>query len=443
MELFLSHVLSVSQITSDISELLEDNFSNLWIRGEVSNLKISSAGHAYFTLKDESSQISCVIFKGQFYKMRLDLKDGLDLMVHGRLTVYEQRGQYQILVDQAEPAGLGALRLAYEQRFAKLKASGLFDESRKRPLPFLPKCIGIATSPQGSVIHDMLHVIKRRFPSIRIVIYPVRVQGQGAYKDSIEALEYFNEILHPDVIVLARGGGSLEDLWNYNEEELVHAIASSKIPVVSAIGHETDVTLCDLVADKRAPTPSAGAELMVPVYSELAQRLDEFTERLYFDIQETLHRRKTLLKLITRNLKNPIEVSRLRRDKLKYLKLQLQQMISDKMASRQHRLALIQNRIRHHPPRFQVALQRCRNLHKLMQTHQLNRMQKSLFDYQNILIQLKSLSPQKILSRGYAYVTRPDGHVVSGVRDLKPMDNLKITFADGWAHTEVKKVESL
>jgi exodeoxyribonuclease VII large subunit len=253
----------VSELTARIRELLESALPEVWVEGEVSNCHMAQSGHCYFTLKDAKSQIRCVCFRDQMRGMKFKPEDGLHITVRGALSVYDARGEYQIYVTLIEPVGLGALQLAFEQLKKKLELEGLFAAARKKPLPVLPRCIGVVTSPTGAAIRDILRVLKRRFPNAQVSLYPVKVQGAGAAAEIVEALRYFNQAKSVDVLILTRGGGSLEDLWAFNEEILARAIFASVIPVITGVGHETDFTIADFVADLRAPTPSAAAEVVV------------------------------------------------------------------------------------------------------------------------------------------------------------------------------------
>jgi len=266
-------VLTVTELTTQIRLSLEQAFPELWVQGEVSNLRTPSSGHLYFTLKDQTSQIRAVLFRGVANQLRFALRDGLQVIVRGRLNVYEVRGDYQIILEYLEPKGIGALQLAFEQLKEKLEREGLFDSARKRPLPFFPRKVGIVTSPSGAAIQDMLTVMKRRCPVLSVLIYPVAVQGEGAAEQIAEAIAILGRRRDVEVIIVGRGGGSLEDLWCFNEEIVVRAIAESKVPVVSAVGHEIDFTLADFAADYRAPTPSAAAEVVSPVLGDLIESI--------------------------------------------------------------------------------------------------------------------------------------------------------------------------
>jgi exodeoxyribonuclease VII large subunit len=273
-------ILSISELTRDLKEVLENVFSEVAVEGEISNLSEPASGHKYFSLKDEAASLKCVIFKGGSLCLKFALKDGLKVVARGRVGVYERSGQYQLYIDSLEPKGAGALQVAFEQLKQKLAAEGLFEEARKRPLPFLPRAIGIVTSPTGAVIHDMLRIWARRFPDFHAVVAPARVQGDGAAREIAEGIALLNEVEGVEVIIVARGGGSLEDLWAFNEETVARAIAASSLPVISAVGHETDFTISDFVADLRAPTPSAAAELALPIQEDLLGRVRELLQRV-------------------------------------------------------------------------------------------------------------------------------------------------------------------
>lgn len=272
-------VLTVSQLSARLRTSIESQFGDVWLEGEVSNLRIPGSGHVYCTLKDEFSQVRAVLFRSTALRLKFALQEGMCIIVRGRLTVYEPRGEYQIVLDSVEPKGIGALQLAFEQLKARLAAEGLFDEAKKRPLPLFPRRVGIVTSLTGAAIRDMLSVLYRRWPTLYVIVVPVPVQGEGAAQHIANAVAMLNEEDLVDVMIVGRGGGSLEDLWSFNEEVLVRAIAASRVPVVSAVGHEVDVTLTDFAADRRAATPSAAAETVVPVLAEVVERLRILTVR--------------------------------------------------------------------------------------------------------------------------------------------------------------------
>jgi exodeoxyribonuclease VII large subunit len=273
-------VYSVSELTQVLKGLLETQFPDVWVAGEMSNFRPATSGHLYFTLKDANAQVRAVCFRNQARYLKFKPQDGVSVIARGRLSVYEARGEYQLLVEFLEPAGLGALQLAFAQLKAKLAAEGMFDTARKKPLPVLPRRVGIVTSPSGAVIRDILRVLRRRYRNMNVLLYPVRVQGEGAAQEIAQAIQHLNRRGGVDVMILARGGGSLEDLWAFNEEDVARAIAASSIPVISGIGHETDFTIADFVADLRAPTPSAAAELVVHRKQDLQAELDNRIRRM-------------------------------------------------------------------------------------------------------------------------------------------------------------------
>jgi exodeoxyribonuclease VII large subunit len=288
-------VLTVSELNAEVHELLEASFAELWVEGEISNCKAYPSGHTYLTLKDEKSQVRAVLFKGASFGVKFKFQDGLKVLVRGRATTYEPRGELQFIISAAEPREKGALQLALEQLKAKLAAEGLFDESRKKPLPAYPKSVGVVTSGQGAAVRDVINVLSRRWPGLEIRVWPVKVQGPGAAEEIAAAVEGFNALAaDTDVLLVGRGGGSIEDLWAFNEEPVARAIAASRIPVVSCVGHETDWTVADFVADVRAPTPSAAAELAVPEKEAVRDLIAQLEDSMLLTLRdriETLQRR--------------------------------------------------------------------------------------------------------------------------------------------------------
>jgi exodeoxyribonuclease VII large subunit len=298
----LRHIYTVRELTGEIKAVLEGGFSSIWVEGEISNFKHHTSGHMYFTLKDAEAQLRGVMFRGSNRLLKFQPQDGLAVVAFGALTVYERRGEYQLVVEALEPKGVGALMLAFEQLKARLEAEGLFDPARKRPLPRFPRKVGIITSPAGAAIRDMLTIIGRRFPGLAVLIHPVQVQGPGAAEEIAAALEAMGRRGDLDVLIVGRGGGSLEDLWAFNEEVVARAIAASPLPVVSAVGHETDVTIADFVADLRAPTPSAAAELVAAQRDELRLRVDDLSSRAAAGLARLLAQRREQLGGLERHL---------------------------------------------------------------------------------------------------------------------------------------------
>ncbi len=303
-------VFSVSEITRNIRFALEQQFSDVWVEGEISGFKFHSSGHMYFSLKDESSQIQCVMFRAENQKLDFELGEGLSILCFGRVSVYPVRGHYQLYIQRIEPKGIGALQLKFQQLKEKLKTAGFFDEARKRPIPYLPGRIGVVTSPDGAALRDILQILDRRFSNAHVIIYPVPVQGPGAAELIAQGIRNFNEWEGVDVMIVGRGGGSLEDLWAFNEEIVAQAIFDSKIPVISAVGHEVDFTIADFVADLRAPTPSAAAEMVMPLKEEMLLTLSDFCQRLSLAFSGLLKNLRQELKRLSESaaLKNPLGI---------------------------------------------------------------------------------------------------------------------------------------
>lgn len=414
-------VHTVSQVTSDIKNLVEDNFSSLWVSGQISNFKPAQSGHFYFTLKDDKAQMGAVMFRGANYRLKFKPEDGMEVMVHGRLSVYEPRGQYQLMIDMMEPKGLGALQLAFDQLKKRLTEEGLFDEAHKKEIPYLPRKIGLVTSSHGAVVHDMVTVLTRRFPNIEILIHPVRVQGDGAAEEIAAAIAFLNANKLVDVILVGRGGGSMEDLWAFNEEVLVRTVYDSDIPVISAVGHETDYTLCDLVADLRAPTPSAAAELAVPLKKDLEETLKQYREQIQYMLSQRLEQGYVQLSFLRKRLKNPrrlMEDLSLRLDDDSY-KLQL----AMKRTLQDHRHLLLSTRLALQSPK-----------------HHLRELRVKIDGLKN---HLKSLSPMAALNRGYGVVFDKDKVLVRSIRHLKPNDQMQTRLADGVVISQVLEVRPL
>lgn len=437
------HIYSVSEINDQIKGLLEKSFPLIWINGEISNFRRPSSGHGYFTLKDANSQIAAVMFRAQMRNLKFEPEDGLSIVGLGRISVYEPRGTYQVILEYIEPKGIGALQIAYEQLKAKLAAEGLFEEYRKKPLPFLPSRISVITSPTGAVIHDIVQVVTRRFPGIPIEIVPVKVQGDGSVDDIEKAFRLLNDRSTSDVIILARGGGSLEDLQPFNSERVARAIYVSRIPVVSAVGHETDFTIADFVADLRAPTPSAAAELVSPSRSELVRRYTELTLRVTSRTYRHLEQLQSRLSENTRHLIHPrqrIQDSRMRLDEIsgriiRAAKIQFQHH-REKLTWRTNTLLSASPRIK-----MQIAYVKLEQY-----THNsLNYIKLILSNntagIRELAARLQILSPLAILSRGYS-ITRsvPEAAVIRNANDVHVGQDLQILLARGALLCSVKRI---
>ncbi|UCH19458.1 MAG: exodeoxyribonuclease VII large subunit [Deltaproteobacteria bacterium] len=435
-------IYSVSQLNAEIKELLENSYPFIWISGETSNFYRPVSGHFYFTLKDENSQISAVMFRGQNRNLKFDLEDGMQVTGMGRISVYEPRGTYQIIFEYLEPEGIGALQVAFEQLKARLSAEGLFDEAHKKPLPFLPQHISLITSTTGAVVHDMLNILDRRFPNIDIEIIPVKVQGYGAEDEIVAGLNILNSRKKADVAILARGGGSLEDLQAFNSESVARAIFDSTIPIISAVGHETDFTITDFVADLRAPTPSAAAELVVPLKAELSQRVKEYRIDLKTGIKRYLVQCRTLLREISARLVDPrrkIYDFRLRIDdttgRLYRLAFSFLHQKREQLSWRTGRL------FSNSPANYINTLHKTvdKNNDKLLNLLNIyyNRLR---FVFRELTSKLAALNPTAILARGYSITrTLPDEAVVRDARSVKLEQNLEVLLAKGSLRCRVKR----
>ena len=394
-------LFTVSEITRKIRTSLEHDFSNISIVGEISNIRRPSSGHVYLTLKDENAQIQAVVFRNTASKIKFELKDGMEIISFGSITVYEPRGQYQIIIDQIEPKGIGALQLAFQQLKEKLEKEGFFDISRKKPIPFIPQKIGIVTSPTGAAIKDILNIIERRFANVEILLYPVKVQGDGAAEEIAEAILELNKLPDIDVIIVGRGGGSLEDLWAFNEEAVARSIYNSIIPVISAVGHEIDITIADLVADKRALTPSEAGELVVPQKDLLLDILGKFKSRLFQSLASKLKLSKDTLARAANSyaMRQPF-------DKL-------------------HRL---QQRLDEFAQRLNLNI-----------THALNTEREKLL---GIAGKLESLNPLSVLKRGYTITTKLENNKpLREVRGVNKGDKIKTSFFKGSVISAILSIE--
>lgn len=390
--------LSVSRLCALLQETIEENFVTVLVEGEVSNCSVPQSGHHYFTLKDRDAQLRAVMFRSQARLLPFRLENGQQVICRGRVSIYRQRGELQLIVEHLEPAGLGGLQLAFEQLKRKLEAEGLFAAERKRPLPAFPGVIGVVTSPTGAAIRDLLNILQRRAAGFHLLLAPVRVQGEGAAAEIAAAIADLNRQGEAEVLIVGRGGGSLEDLWAFNEEPVVRAIAASRLPVISAVGHETDVTLADLVADLRAPTPSAAAELVVRNRRELEAHLDQ-------------------------------------------LGLRLGRLMQARLELAAERLRGLQARLRPPQERLAVARQRCDELVGRLRRCVLGRLERAGQQLSATVLQLDALSPLATLGRGYAVVrSLPAGEVVTGVRGLRPRQQVSLQFADGLAEALIETV---
>lgn len=395
-------ILTVSELNRYVKSKLDadENLDPIFLVGEISNCKYHSSGHLYFTLKDEASQVRAVMFRSAVSRLRFRAEDGMQVLLRGRASLYEAGGSYQVFAEDMQPDGAGALSVAFEQRKQKLAAEGLFDASRKRPLPVFPQTIGVITSGTGAAVQDILQILARRWPAAAVVLAPVAVQGEEAPAQIVEALQAFGKTRCADVLIVGRGGGSAEDLWAFNDERLVRAVAASPIPVISAVGHETDFTLCDFAADLRAPTPSAAAELAVPDRTEQRARL--LQTRAY-----------------------------------------LAAAAADTVAAKRERLALLLSRGSFQKPRLFLDEKRMRLLQALsaLQAQEKNTLHGAREQLGSLAAKLHSLSPLAVLARGYTLAAAPGGKTIGSVREIAEGDTLTVRFSDGTADCTVRTVQ--
>jgi exodeoxyribonuclease VII large subunit len=442
MELFSDRrILTVSRLTALIRGVLEENFERVWVEGEVSNLATPVSGHLYFTLKDAGAQIRCVMFRASARVLKFRPKDGMGLVVRGRVSLFEPRGEYQLIIEYLEPQGVGALQIAFNQLKERLAKEGLFDEARKRPIPKLPQRIGVVTSATGAAVHDILNVLDRRFANVEVLICPVKVQGEGAAGEIAQAVKDLNRYGNIDVMIVGRGGGSMEDLWAFNEEVVARAIYHSRIPVISAVGHEVDFTIADFVADLRAPTPSAAAELVVKSKAELAAGLDVLSHRLSQGIRHYLAGIRGNVNLLASSLKDPSMLLGHLSQRVDDLSERLGFASGEGLKRRVERHASLSNHLRLVNPGLMVEKERERILSLLGRgEHALQRTIDGFRERAAINSgKLQALSPLDTLSRGYSIATiLPHGTVVKESSQLEPGDKIDLRLHRGGAVCRVE-----
>jgi exodeoxyribonuclease VII large subunit len=413
-------VMTVSQLTERLRAVVEERFPAVWVEGEISNFRFYNSGHAYFTLKDETAQLRAVLFRTRLRRLRFEPGDGQHVLAFGSLEVYVQRGEYQLVVELLEPRGLGALQLAFEQLKQRLQAEGLFDTGRKRPLPRFPRKIGIVTSPSGAALRDMLRIIGRRFAGLGILIAPCRVQGDGAAGEIVDGIASLNAMGDVDVIIVGRGGGSLEDLWAFNEESVARAIAASKAPVIAAVGHEVDFTIADFVADLRAATPSAAAELVVREKAAVAESLELLRARMQ--------------RAATRPLRDLVR-------RVDELQGRLQHAGRGSRRRAGHRLELLLARLRAASPfaRLRADRHRLERLDGRLREATSRRSVERRHRLAGAVGRLDSLSPLAVLGRGYSLTRTADGRIVRTAREVRPGDPLSVLLYEGRLDCRVER----
>ena len=439
-------VCTVGELAMRIKAQLEDQFPAVWVEGEISNLRTPSSGHAYFTLKDDTAQLRCVLFRGRGRRVAFQPEDGMQVLAFGGLDVYLARGEYQLVVELLEPKGVGALQLAFEQLKRRLEAEGLFDAARKRPLPPFPRTIGIVTSPTGAAIRDMLHVIDRRFADLRILITPVRVQGEEAPGEIAAALRDLQAVEDLDVIIVARGGGSIEDLWAFNDERVARAIAGCRVPVISGVGHETDFTIADFVADRRAPTPSAAAEVVVQEKLQVARALVSLYEALKQAMASRLERDRERVEVLGKR-RVLTDAARALRDlyrRVDELTSRLTRAVRGSERQATHRLSLARNALRSLNPVARIAngAVLLAQLRGRLASAAVHSVKVSQHRFDAAVGRLDSLSPLAVLGRGYS-LTRllPSGVIVRGAAQTRPGDAIEILLHQGAVEARVERLK--
>jgi len=435
--------LSVSQLNRQVKRLLEGHFDFVWIEGELSNLARPGSGHWYFTLKDDSAQVRCAMFRNRNQRVRLNPRDGQQLLVRARISLYEGRGEYQLIVEHMEDAGAGALQRAFEQLKEQLSTEGLFVEENKRALPPLPERVGIITSATGAAVRDIISVFKRRCPGIELSVLPVPVQGEAAAPAVVKALQLAQRTGLFDALIVARGGGSIEDLWAFNEEAVARAIAACSIPVVSAVGHETDFTIADFVADARAPTPSAAAELLSPDQRQLKQSFANYQISLARVLQRHIHSLGQQLKLSRGRLRHPGDRLREQSQRLDDCELHLRRSLRQGLDKRHHAIAITRAQLQRLAPaprlsRYRMLLSQLSERVLRAGHHQLQHSHQHLAGFVG---KLDSLSPLATLQRGYAIVSDSEGKVVTSTKQVEEGQLISTRLAQGSLLSRVESAD--
>lgn len=440
-------VFTVTRLNSAVRMILEQDLGLVWLTGELSNLAMPSSGHWYFSLKDLGAQVRCAMFKGNNRRVAFRPQDGMQVLVQARVSLYEPRGDYQLIIESMQPAGDGVLALRFEELKRRLGAEGLFDEGRKRPLPREPRAVGLVTSATGAALHDMLTVLKRRAPDLPVFIYPTQVQGSAAIGQIVAAIALANRRAEVDVLIVGRGGGSLEDLWCFNEEVVARAIANSAIPVISAVGHEVDVTISDFAADLRAPTPSAAAELVAPDQSARAQRLAHLWQRLV----QAMNRHQTAARhgfvLLQKRLDHQDPKRRLEQQsqRLDELSARLQQLLNQRLHQGERRLANLELRLQAKSPERLLAIGRRRHQLAEERLHALiaKRQDQASHRLAMLTARLDGVSPLATLGRGYSITRTQSGDVISRAAQVNAGQTLVTTLAEGHLQVRVEEVHNL
>ena len=440
------HIYSISELNDEVASTLTEAFGVIWVEGEISNLMRSAAGHVYFSLKDESASVRCAMFRMQNQSLDFELRDGMQILARAKVGPYKQRGEFQLIVEYAEESGEGLLRQRFELLKQTLQKEGLFDEFHKKPLPKMPKTIGLVTSPKGAAVQDIIKTIKRRYPIVRVIVYPTLVQGNEATKKIASAIDIANQRDECDVIIIARGGGSLEDLWCFNEELVARSIFHSKIPIISGIGHETDFTIADLVADLRAATPTAAAEIALPTTSEIVDRLNRYifdiTQLIDYKVNHFRHQLKSAS--LRMQASHPQSKLQFNMQKLDLINEKMQKLPMMQVRDLKNIFKISFSKLLASNPKINIEAER-QNLE--MKNMALSNAIIGLIEskrnrFSVMTAQLEGASPLQSLSRGYALVTNEDGRNIKSVKKIKTGASVKTKLSDGSFVSRVEKIDS-
>jgi len=436
-------IYSITRLNREVRAVLEGSFPPVWVQGEISNLAKPSSGHLYFSLKDKHSQVRCAMFRNRNQVLKFSPENGMEVIAQAGISLYEGRGEFQLIINQLEPAGIGALQQAFEQLKARLQLEGLFDDKYKKPVPFFPSRIGVITSPTGAAVRDILHVLQRRYPRAGIIVYPVPVQGDGSAARIREAIITATDRNECDVLILARGGGSLEDLWSFNDEGVVRAIYESTLPVVTGIGHETDFTISDFVADKRAPTPSAAAELVSPDQIKLQENLNKYQKQLAASIKRRLQKYSDHLQRCKKQLPNPVKKLQSISQFVDDASLRMARTIKSSINHKRSGLFRLRAELNQFNPIQRLALhrQQCRYLDEQLYSLTLHKLRSSKSSLEKAASSLHAISPLATLERGYSIVTEPGSdRILKNITELETGKKIEVRMARGFFHSTITGV---
>ena len=440
------HIYSISELNDEVASTLTEGFGVIWVEGEISNLIRSAAGHVYFSLKDETASVRCAMFRMQNQSLDFELRDGMQILARAKVGLYKQRGEFQLIVEYAEESGEGLLRQRFELLKQTLQKEGLFDEFHKKPLPKMPKTIGLVTSPKGAAVQDIIKTIKRRYSIVRVIVYPTLVQGNEATKKIASAIDIANQRDECDVIIIARGGGSLEDLWCFNEELVARSIFHSKIPIISGIGHETDFTIADLVADLRAATPTAAAEIALPTTSEIVDRLNRYifdiTQLIDYKVNHFRHQLKSASLRMQAN--HPQSKLQFNIQKLDLINEKMQKLPMMQVSDLKNIFKISFSKLLASNPKINIEAER-KNLemkNMALSSAMIGLIESKRNRFSVMTAQLEGASPLQSLSRGYALVTNEDGRNIKSVKKIKTGASVKTKLSDGSFISRVEKIDS-